>query len=79
MKEYVIMTLILLPIEKTFKVNSELSFLPVKVSHCDVEVDTIYYDPPVNKHEITIGNERLQYVGHICPATDRQLKIGGTD
>ena len=67
MKEYVIMTLLLLPFEDTFKVDSKLWLLDVKVPHCEVELPTTYHDG-LNKHEITIGKKKMQLVGNICPS-----------
>ena len=64
MKEYVIMTLLLLPFEDTFKVDSKLWLLDVKVPHCEVELPTTYHDG-LNKHEITISKKKMQLVGNI--------------
>ena len=68
MKEYVIMTLLFLPFEETFKVDSKLWLLDVKAPHCEVELPTTYHEPPINKHEITIGGKKMQYVGRLCPS-----------
>lgn len=66
MKEYIIMTLLLLPFEETFKVDSKLWLAKIKVSNCEIEIPTKYHDAE-NKHEVVIKGKKFQYVGKICP------------
>ena len=69
MKEYIIMTLLLLPFEETFKVDSKLWVTEIKVTDCWYEVPTTYHEPPINKHEIIIGGKKWQYIGKMCDAS----------
>ena len=73
MKEYIIMTLLLLPFEETFKVDSKLWLAEIKVTDCSYEVPTIYHEPPINKHEIIINGKKWQYVGKMCDASKPAL------
>jgi hypothetical protein len=66
MKEYVLITLMLLPFEETFYIDSKLSLMTIKATHCDINIKTKYHEPPTNKHEITINNKKYQLIGKLC-------------
>ena len=66
MKEYDLLTLLLLPFEQTFKVSSKLTLYTLKATHCDINIKTKYHDTPINKHEININNKKYQLIGKLC-------------
>ena len=62
----VLMVLLLLPFEETFKVDSKLSLYKVYMPSCEHRPKTVYHDYPVNKHELVINGKKYQLVGTIC-------------
>ena len=66
MKEYVLLTLLLLPLEDTFTIDSKIHLMTIKATNCDITIKTKYHQPPTNKHEITINNKKYQLIGRLC-------------
>ncbi len=65
-KSKVLMILLLLPFEETFKVDSKLWLYKVNMPSCEHRPKTVYHDYPVNKHELVINGKKYQLVGTIC-------------
>ena len=65
-KSKVIMILLLLPFEETFKVDSKLELWKVNMPSCEHRPKTVYHEPPINKHELVINGKKYQLVGTIC-------------
>ena len=62
----VLMVLLLLPFEETFKVDSKLWIYKIHVPSCEYRPKTVYHEPPINKHELVINGKKYQLVGTIC-------------
>ena len=62
----VLMVLLLLPFEETFKVDSKLWIYKVNMPSCEHRPKTVYHDYPINKHELVINGKKYQLVGTIC-------------
>jgi len=60
-----IVTLILIPFETDFKLDSQLYFHKLKVANCEYAPKTTYHDS-LNKHEIVIDGKKWQLVGTVC-------------
>ncbi len=65
-KNSVLMLVLLLPFEETFKVDSKLWVMKVNVPSCEYKPKTVYHDYPINKHELVINGKKFQFVGTIC-------------
>ena len=61
----VLMVLLLLPFEETFKVDSKLWIYKVNMPSCEHRQKTVYHDD-LNKHELVIKGKKYQLVGTIC-------------
>ena len=64
-KSKVLMILLLLPFEETFKVDSKLWIYKVNMPSCEHRPKTVYHDD-LNKHELVINGKKYQLVGTIC-------------
>lgn len=63
----IIMVLLLLPFEDTFKVDSKLWIYKLKVPSCEYNIyekGTFHED--LNKHELVINKTKWQLIGTIC-------------
>ena len=63
----IIMVLLLLPFEETFKVDSKLWIYKFKVPSCeyDIHKHTKFHED-INRHELVIKGKKWQLIGSIC-------------
>ena len=64
-KSKVLMVLLLLPFEETFKVDSKLSLYKINAPSCDYRPKTVFHDD-LNKHELVIKGKKYQLIGTMC-------------
>jgi len=64
-KSKVLMILLLLPFEETFKVDSKLSLYKINAPSCDHRPKTVFHDD-LNKHELVINGKKYQLIGTMC-------------
>ena len=63
----VLMVLLLLPFEETFKVDSKLWIYKVNVPSCEYNIhEHTKFHEDINKHELVIKGKKYQLVGTIC-------------